>query len=224
MFLSDHTCSESRSLIEHGNECFTHCININNALEVAQTKDNSCFPVTIGRRPVTDVQPAQRLDGLRDTTNIAFSTPKSNQGSINFSVSTISSTRNTTDFGNNCSRLNMLASHQNIPIKRINVPDVGIATELSHGVVQVQFYDGSVVSVIPSMQGGGITYTQPNGTSTHFGKDDDLPFPVRDRVGQIPNIQIKLKTAPLLESGRKIDYNNAVTPKTTTPSYNRMLL
>nr|7RL3_A Chain A, Serine/threonine-protein kinase PLK4 [Drosophila melanogaster]7RL3_B Chain B, Serine/threonine-protein kinase PLK4 [Drosophila melanogaster] len=89
---------------------------------------------------------------------------------------------------------------QNIPIKRINVPEIGIATELSHGVVQVQFYDGSVVSVIPSMQGGGITYTQPNGTSTHFGKGDDLPFPVRDRVGQIPNIQLKLKTAPLLGS------------------------
>lgn len=149
MLLSDYSCSESRSLIEHGNECFTHCVNISNALEVAQTKDNSCFPVTIGRRPITDVQPAQRLDGLRDTTNIAFSTPKSNQvrvhiyrimcrlwhafilqGSINFSLSTISSTRNTSDFGTNCSRSNMLAAHQNIPIKRINVPEIGIATEV----------------------------------------------------------------------------------------------
>ncbi|XP_017042337.1 serine/threonine-protein kinase PLK4 [Drosophila ficusphila] len=224
MLLSDHSCSEPRSLIEHGNECFTHCVNISNALEVAQTKDNACFPVTIGRRPIADLQPAQRLDGLRDTTNIAFSTPKSNQGSINFSVSTISSTRNTTDFGTNCSRSNMLAAHQNIPIKRITVPDIGIATELSHGVVQIQFYDGSVVSVIPHMQGGGITFTQPNGTSTHFAKDDDLPFSVRDRISQIPNIQLKLKTAPLLASGRKIDYNSAMTPKTTTPSYNRMLL
>ncbi|XP_016925999.3 serine/threonine-protein kinase PLK4 [Drosophila suzukii] len=224
MLLSDLSCPEPRSLIEHGNECFTHCVNISNALEVAQTKDNTCFPVTIGRRPIPDVQPAQRLDGLRDTTNIAFSTPKSNQGSINFSVSTISSTRNTTDFGNNCSRSNMLAAHQNVPIKRINVPDIGIATELSHGVVQVQFYDGSVVSVIPHTQGGGITYTQPNGTSTHFGKDDDLPFAVRDRISQMPNIQLKLKTAPLLGGGRKIDYSNVMTPKTTTPCYNRMLL
>ncbi|XP_016959402.1 serine/threonine-protein kinase PLK4 [Drosophila biarmipes] len=223
MLLSDHSCPEPRSLIEHGNECFTHCVNISNALEVAQTKDNTCFPVTIGRRPITDVQPAQRLDGLRDTTNIAFSTPKSNQGSIKFSVSTISSTRNTTDLGNNCSRSNMLAAHQNIPIKRINVPDIGIATELSHGVVQVQFYDGSVVSVIPHSQGGGITYTQPNGASTHFGKDDDLPFAVRDRISQITNIQLKLKTAPLLGGGRKIDYN-VMTPKSTTPCYNRMLL
>ncbi|XP_017072409.1 serine/threonine-protein kinase PLK4 isoform X2 [Drosophila eugracilis] len=224
MLLSDHSCPEPRSLIEHGNECFTHCVNISNALEIAQTKDNTCFPVTIGRRPVPDVQSAQRLDGLRDTTNFAFSTPKSNQGSINFSVSTISSTRNTTDFETNSSRSNMLAAHQNIPIKRINVPDIGIATELSHGVIQVQFYDGSVISVIPNIQGGGITFTQANGNSTHFGKDDDLPFAVRDRISQIPAIQIKLKTAPLLGSGRKIDYNNAMTPKTTTPCYNRMLL
>jgi len=88
----------------------------------------------------------------------------------------------------------------------------------------VQFYDGSVVSVIPHTQGGGITYTQPNGTSTHFGKDDDLPFAVRDRISQMPNIQLKLKTAPLLGGGRKIDYSNVMTPKTTTPCYNRMLL
>lgn len=81
MLLSDHACMEARSLIEHGNECFSHCAAVSNALEVAQTKDSSCFPVTIGRRPITDVQPPQKFDGLRDTTNtnFAFSTPKSNQ-------------------------------------------------------------------------------------------------------------------------------------------------
>ncbi|EDV40833.1 uncharacterized protein Dana_GF10707 [Drosophila ananassae] len=223
MLLSDHVGSEARSMIDHGNECFTHCVSISNALEMAQTKDNSCFPVTIGRRPVTEVQPSQRLDGLRDTTNFAYSTPKSNQGSINFSVSTISSIRNTTDFGSNSSRTNMRASQQNIPIKRINLPDIGVATELSHGVVQVQFYDGSVVSIIPDIQGGGVTYTQSNGISTHFGKDDDLPFTVREKLSQLPHIQLKLKTAPLLSNSRKIEFN-AMTPKTTTPCYNRMLL
>ncbi|KAH8373522.1 hypothetical protein KR009_012404, partial [Drosophila setifemur] len=224
MILSDHACLQARLLIDHGNECFTHCVSISNALEMTQTKDNTCFPVTIGRRPITDVQAAQRFDGLRDTTNIAFSTPKSNQGSINFSVSTISSIRNTTDTGTNSTRTNMLAAYQNIPIKRVDVPNIGIATELSHGVVQVQFYDGSVVSIIPDIQGGGITYTQPNGLSTHFGRDDDLPFAVRDRICQLPHIQLRLKTAPPLGSGRKIDYNTAMSPKSTTPYYNRMIL
>ncbi|KAH8258888.1 hypothetical protein KR038_012154 [Drosophila bunnanda] len=224
MLLSNQACLEARSLIEHGNECFSHCVAVSNALEVAQTKESTCFPVTIGRRPIADVQPVQKFEGLRDTTNFAFSTPKSNQGSINFSVSTLSSIRNTTDFGCNSSRSNMLASHQNVPIKRVNVPDLGVATELSHGVVQVQFYDGSVISVIPDNQGGGVTYTQTNGNSTHFVKDDDLPFAVRDRISQLPQVQLMLKTAPFLGSGRKIEYNNAMTPKTTTPCYNRMLI
>ncbi|KAH8295787.1 hypothetical protein KR018_009075 [Drosophila ironensis] len=224
MTLSDHSYPEARSLIEHGNECFTHCVSISNALEMAQTKENACFPVTIGRRPIVEAPAAQRFEGFRDTTNIAYSTPKSNQGSINFSVSTISSIQNTNDFATNSARNNMMAAHQNIPIKRVTIPDIGIATELSHGVVQVQFYDGSLVSVIPDFQGGGITYTQSNGVSTHFGKDDDLPFAVRERLNQLPHIQLRLKTAPLLGNARKIDYNNAMTPKTTTQGYNRILL
>ncbi|EDW39537.1 GL11903 [Drosophila persimilis] len=221
--LSDNGCAEARNLIDHGNECFSHCVNISNALELAQTKENTCFPVTIGRRPAADMHAGQRFDGLRDTTNFAYSTPKSNQGSINFSVSTISTTRSASDYNSNTPRLNMLAAHQNVPIKRITVPEIGIVTELSHGVVQVQFYDGSMVSVIPKVQGGGITYTQANGLSTHFGNNDDLPFAVRDRINQMPQLQMKLKCAPLLGNARSVDCH-LMTPKTTTPFYNRMII
>ncbi|XP_068142581.1 serine/threonine-protein kinase PLK4 [Drosophila tropicalis] len=234
MLLSDLACPEAKKLIDHGNECFTHCINICNALELAQQSAdsrNTCFPVTIGRRPLTDVPHSQRFDGLRDTTNIAYSTPKSHQGSINFSMSTISSVQNGSESvpstHSHASRAQIQASQQNVPIKRINIPDVGIATELSHGIVQVQFYDGSMISLIPEIQGGGLTYTQCNGVSTYFPKyDGDLPLAVRDRLAQIPQVKLRLKCAPLLSNHRKVD-NIAMTPKSTTPStpcYNRIVL
>lgn len=77
--LSDHTSGEAKRLIEHSNECFAHCLSICNALELAQTGSNTCFPVTIGRRPIAEVLPAQRSEGLRDTSNFMYSTPKSQQ-------------------------------------------------------------------------------------------------------------------------------------------------
>ncbi|XP_030573119.1 serine/threonine-protein kinase PLK4 [Drosophila novamexicana] len=218
--LLDQSSSEAKRLIEHSNECFAHCLSICNALELAQTGSNTCFPVTIGRRPIVEVLPSHRPEGLRDTTNFAYSTPKSQQGSINFSISTISSMRSGSD--NIGSQL--LAAQQNVPIKRLNVPGVGTATELSHGIVQVQFLDGSVISVIPEAQGGGITYTQSNGVSTHFPDHDDLPLSVRDRLSQLPQVQMKLRCAPLISS-KKFDCN-AMNAKSTAsaPWYNRMLI
>ncbi|KAL7734495.1 hypothetical protein ACLKA6_010814 [Drosophila palustris] len=218
---SDHTSPDTKGLIDHSNECFAHCLSICNALELAQTGSNTCFPVTIGRRPpIAQMPPSQRSEGLRDTTNFAYSTPKSQQGSINFSISTISSMRS----GSDSIGSQMLAAQQNVPIKRLNIPGVGSATELSHGVVQVQFYDGSVISVIPEAQGGGVTYTQPNGVSTHFPDHDDLPLAVRDRLSQLPQVQMKLKSAPLIGS-KKFDCN-AINSKPTTsaPWHNRMLI
>ncbi|XP_034480295.1 serine/threonine-protein kinase PLK4 [Drosophila innubila] len=220
VLLSDHTNIETKALIDHSNECFAHCLSICNALELAQTGNNTCFPVTIGRRPIAQMPPSQRSEGLRDTTNFAYSTPKSQQGSINFSISTISSMRSGSDLIGS----QMLAAQQNVPIKRLNIPGVGSATELSHGVVQVQFYDGSVISVIPEAQGGGVTYTQPNGVSTHFPDHDDLPLSVRDRLSQLPQVQMKLKCAPLIGS-KKFDCN-AINSKSATsaPWHNRMLI
>lgn len=143
--LSDQTSAETQRMIEHSNECFAHCLSICNALELAQTGSNTCFPVTIGRRPIAEVLPPQRSDSLRDTTNFAYSTPKSQQvvkdqapissllniilllqGSINFSISTISSMRSDSDL----IASQLLAAQQNVPIKRLNIQGIGTATEV----------------------------------------------------------------------------------------------
>lgn len=72
--------------------------------------------------------------------------------------------------------------------------------QLSHGIIQVQFPDGSHVSVIPANQGGGITFTQTNGSSTHFSPQDDLPIVVREKLAQLPQVERQLKQAPLLRT------------------------
>lgn len=65
------------------------------------------------------------------------------QGSINFSISTISSMRSGGDsFGNQ-----MLAAQQNVPIKRLTIPGVGTATEVSF-IATGTLMDGNILYLI----------------------------------------------------------------------------
>lgn len=69
---------------------------------------------------------------------------------------------------------------------RVNVPGIGVATQLPEGVVEVSYPDGSRLSVTQPEQGGGVTYTQINGNKCHYTAKDELPEIVRIRLTQIP--------------------------------------
>ncbi|XP_011208074.2 serine/threonine-protein kinase PLK4 [Bactrocera dorsalis] len=213
--LKDHDELTARNLLQHQEECLKHCLAICSALQLAQTSGNCCFPAVVGRRPSdVDVVQGQCIStAMRDTTNIIYLTPTSQQESTNFSTGTTSSGfRSGSNYSNSSSQQSMglqqqqvqqqqiMAAQPNIPIRKLNIPGVGIATELSHGIIQVQFPDGSHVSVIPANQGGGITFTQTNGSSTHFSPQDDLPIVVREKLAQLPQVERQLKQAPLLRT------------------------
>lgn len=88
--------------------------------------------------------------------------------------------------------------------------------------MQVQFHDGSLISIIPAAQGGGVTYTHITGVSTHFGPQDDLPLQVRDKISHLPTIERLLKqtgnssaTENNYRASHQYDYA-CMTPKTAT--------
>ncbi|XP_013119238.2 serine/threonine-protein kinase PLK4 [Stomoxys calcitrans] len=182
------TNEADKSLIDHQEECFNHCLALSKALESTEIPStHSCFPIVIGRRPATDMQPQYLSTSKRDTNNIISSTPKSLQASsISVSMYSTSATQDAT-------HQHFVASQQNVPIKRVHIPGLGVATELSHGVIQMQFHDNSLISVIPS---GGITFYNSSGVSTHFGPHDDLPLQVREKVIHLPTIEKLLKQCP----------------------------
>ncbi|KAI8122176.1 hypothetical protein FF38_05750 [Lucilia cuprina] len=220
--------SQAQPLLEHQQSCFDHCRNVCQLLELTdQTSSHSCFPLVLGRRPTTDLQPQSITTQRRDQSNVLMysSTPKTQQtSSINFSLSTMSSLHYESKTQQQ-QQQQLMASQQNVPIKRVTVPGIGVATELSHGVVQVQFHDGSLISIIPAAQGGGITYTHTTGVSTHFGPHDDLPLQVRDKITHLPTIERLLKqtnnSAAPGENNYRVNHNYdyvCMTPKTTAPA------
>lgn len=210
---------------EHFQSCLQHCITLNTTLSQMAAGNESCFPIIVGRRPSNEA-PSQR-SSIRDNNSYLFSTPKSQQGSaFNFSVNSLSSIQVKTPQSNENDFLG-----QNIPIKKMSVPGIGTATEvrvfndflrtninkvcslqLSQGVILIQFYDGSHLSVIPQRQGGGITYTQVGGVATHFSANDDLPLSVREKYSHFPTVLKHLKG-----DHQKVGYPLS-NPVTSTPS------
>lgn len=72
------------------------------------------------------------------------------------------------------------------PVERVIVPGIGVATQLPDGVVEVTYQDGSRLGVKQPEHGGGVTFTQSNGSQCHYTAKDELPEVVRIRLQQIP--------------------------------------
>lgn len=53
--------------------------------------------------------------------------------------------------------------------------------------------DGSLLARIPKEQGGGITFTERNGISSHFATLDDLPIQVRDKLTHLSHAERQLQ-------------------------------
>lgn len=161
--------SSTKSQYDHFEESLHHCLTLEKTLSNLQT-DGVCFPVIIGRRPT--IHPIGRCGLLENNSN--SSTPRTPLQIPSFQMS-----------------LNSVQSYKpstnNNPSKKIHVPGIGVATLLSMGVVQIEYSDGSVLSVIPPEQGDGVTFKQ-NGLSTHFKPSDHLPNLVRNKLQQMPTV------------------------------------
>lgn len=71
-------------------------------------------------------------------------------------------------------------------IDKVIVPGIGVASQLPEGVVEVVYQDGSRLAVKQPEHGGGVTFTQINGTRCHYTARDELPEVVRVKLTQIP--------------------------------------
>lgn len=74
------------------------------------------------------------------------------------------------------------------PTEKVIVPGIGIASKSPEGVLEVVYQDGSRLALRPPDLGGGITFTQMNGSTCHYNTTSDeytLPDVVRNRLNQM---------------------------------------
>lgn len=89
--------------------------------------------------------------------------------------------------------LNSVASTKTSPMfhpstEKVIVAGIGVATQLPDGVVEVTYPDGTRLAVKQPEHGGGggITFTQCNGSQCHYTARDEVPDVVRVRLTQMP--------------------------------------
>lgn len=76
----------------------------------------------------------------------------------------------------------------------------------------MQFLDGTLIARIPPAQGGGITYTERNGVSTHFAVLDDLPLQVREKLSHLPYAEQQLQQQYVRSTQDNIQRNDNYLP------------
>ncbi|XP_055383593.1 serine/threonine-protein kinase PLK4 [Condylostylus longicornis] len=172
-----------KRLLKQYNTCFNHCKYIERVLsQIPGT--GACFPVIIGRKTYVELRGSS--GNVKENSNI-YQTPKSRDiSSIDFTMSASSSLQSTVSTSRK-------PFNSNIPIKSSNIPGIGRAVQLSQGVVEIQFYDSTKLSVIPTSIGGGITFTNSNGSSTHYANVENLPKLVREKYSNVPTVIKHLK-------------------------------
>ncbi|XP_062561172.1 serine/threonine-protein kinase PLK4 [Armigeres subalbatus] len=195
--------SSQNAEYQHFNQTLEHCLNIERALSALQT--GKTFPLIIGRRPA-NAAPSSSSSSTKENHLLSSlsspNTPQTPHQMPSFAMSTNSHTST----GNAFNRRPVLSSKSvpsnfsNVATKKCTIPGVGTAVQLSQGVVQVQFLDGATLSLIPTEQGGGVTFSPAAGSPLqHYSSADDalLPSILRQKIDHMPAILRMLNSAPV---------------------------
>lgn len=168
----DNMTSTLRDDWNHFQNCIQHCLNLNQVLSSINTA-HACFPITVGRRPLTNSQ------------NISM--PKTTQSSSS-SLPILSELN-----PYNCK------SKAETVVRKILLPNIGTVLQLNNGSVEVHYYDGSTLSLLPQNPDSGISYSQGNSRNQiHYSSTDVIPQQIRNKLNQMPFIINQLKSTPSL--------------------------
>ncbi|XP_031631737.1 serine/threonine-protein kinase PLK4 [Contarinia nasturtii] len=164
-----------RALWLHYQQCFEHCKTLERILNSINV-EGECFPIIVGRRPAT----APVLGVSRCNSNNLL-TPRLASASSLMSLNSVTSTKT--------SQMKSSPIFHSTPTeKKVIVPGIGIASQSPEGVVEVLYQDGSRLALHTPEQGGGITFTQMNGSTCHYNASNDdysIPEIVRNRLNQM---------------------------------------
>ncbi|XP_058177593.1 serine/threonine-protein kinase PLK4 [Anopheles ziemanni] len=205
--------SEAFIKYEHFQQTLEHCRTIERTLSCLSLGGKT-FPIIIGRRPAT--AGTGTITGSNAKHSFAFSsspaTPRTPHQ--NLVLGSFANSYNSETPTNNYSTSRMRHSNLSANTKSCTIAGIGTAMLHAQGIVEVNFFDGSRLTLVPkNMTGAGITYTAPPGSGNgvglntkqyHFSTlqldNDDitqqrLPADLREKIKQMPKIIQELNVA-----------------------------
>lgn len=192
--------TQEKSILQHAEKCFHHCIRIEQSISMMSLEFPS-FPIIIGRRPA-EQQDTKKIPQEENTFNNYISssqTPlRAPQITMpSFSIDqTPSPSLKIQPLGLNNFRMpesppgtpQNANPHRNTTI----IPGVGHAAHHPNGMVEIQYHDGTQISVLTPEQGGGILFASltsgKNHQQIHYNENDLMPDIVRMKFKQLPTV------------------------------------
>jgi polo-like kinase 4 len=192
--LSSNMIAQEQNIIQHAEVCLQHCMNIEQTLSMMKTS-LTIFPVIIGRRPVDQQQEMLKevryenntFNNYISSSQTPIRAPKITMPSFSMdqtpspSVKVTLSNRVMTDNSNT----SLMTNYQ----RKFNIAGVENAIHLPNGTVEIQYHDGTQISVLTTEQGGGIRFTASrtkNSMPIHYNENDLMPEIVRMKFKQLP--------------------------------------
>lgn len=184
---------QEEDIVQHAQECYEHCSKIEETMK-RMALDFPSFPIIIGRRPAELEQPKElrinnTFNNYISSTQTPLRTPNINMPS--FSIDQQLSLK-LPALGLNNHRVPDTSSTTPLNLqRRTAIPGIGNAEHLPDGTVEIQYLDGSRVSVLTPEQGSGIRYTPSTGRNSRplcYSENDifQMPEVVRMKLNQLP--------------------------------------
>lgn len=181
-----------------------HCLQVEE-LNSTMVSQFSTFPIIIGRRPILNsADPSTRIQQKENTFNNYLSaaqtpirSPHLQMPSFSIEqVNTPSPSLNPSPFGfRDLNQVNQ-GSRSSGFTKKTFIPGVGYATLLTSGIIQIQYSDGTQITILSPEKGGGILYNaaSSNGLNQtiHYREDDFMPDGIKMKMKQIPDVMKQL--------------------------------
>ncbi|KAK0176155.1 hypothetical protein PV328_000320 [Microctonus aethiopoides] len=167
---------------EHYTESYQRCLLLESTLASLQSATgHSYFPAIIGRKPLSALNNTPCSQGKENISRTTNSPPVMMSFDATCSVTSAITSRTKKP-------LSVRSSHYGF--NTVNVPGVGVATQLPSGDVKIEYKDGCSLTVSPQSCGGGILYESPNGMITKYLKNHNVEVPpeIREKLQYLPTI------------------------------------
>ncbi|XP_063987432.1 serine/threonine-protein kinase PLK4 [Diachasmimorpha longicaudata] len=172
---------EMEEYLEAYQECYQRCLLLESSLaSLESATGHSYFPAIVGRRPVALSDGTQGKENVSRTMCSPLVMP-----SFDATCSVVSGVTTRSRKTNS-----MRVSTYNF--NKVNVPGIGVATQMPSGDIKVEYKDGSSLMVSPQSIGGGIVYESTTGAITRYSKNhqynSEVPYAVSQKLKNLPTV------------------------------------
>ena len=187
--------SQERNIVQHAEKCYQHCVKIEQTMSL-MALELPCFPIIIGRRPAeqenvkVEKRKENTFNNYISSSQTPLKPPKINMPSFSLDQTPSPSLKVLVLGINNHQTPETPPLTPFTKLRKVTLSGIGTAVHLPNGTVEIQYFDGTQISVLTPEQGNGILFSSATGKTRpiHYNENEMMPDVVRMKFKQLPTV------------------------------------